>query len=149
MPLVSARLDGVFPRHLIQVLVCGPRRATTPYKYLYEVGAKPPHTTAPMKTSARQRHSRYGGLHLDHRRVRSALFDLLLRIAREDRLDQWAFAHMFNISQPRASDALHRRIEKFNSETLIDMLARLGVRLELHVAQRLPYKRWNLTRGMR
>ena len=96
-----------------------------------------------MKTSARQRHSRYGGPHLDHMRVRSALFDLLLRIAREDRLDQWAFAHMFNISQPRASDALHRHIQKFNSETLIDMLARLGVRLELHIAQRFPYGRWN------
>src|SRR5205085_3136821 len=99
-----------------------------------------------MYPSARQRHSRFGGPHLDHMRVRSALFDLLLRIAREDRLDQWAFAHMFNISQPRASDAVHRRMERFNSETLIDMLARLGVRIELHVAERLPYKQWNFPR---
>jgi len=42
-----------------------------------------------------------------------------------------------------ANDVVHRRIHKFNSETLIDMLARLGVRLELHVAARVPYKRWN------
>ena len=114
---------------------------------MYEVGANHSLASPPgMYPSARQRHSRFGGPQLDHMRVRSALFDLLLRIAREDRLDQWAFAHMFNISQPRASDAVHRRIEKFNSETLIDMLARLGVRIELHVAERLPYKRWNFPR---
>ena len=96
-----------------------------------------------MNSATRQRHSRFGGPHLDHMRIRAALFDLLLRIAREDRLDECAFAHLFNISQPRANDVVHRRIHKFNSETLIDMLARLGVRLELHVAARVPYKRWN------
>ena len=138
---------GSFPAASYKYL-CAARAARPPlYKYLYEVGANSPLASPRrMYPSARQRHSRFGGPQLDHMRVRSALFDLLLRIAREDRLDQWAFAHMFNISQPRASDAVHRRIEKFNSETLIDMLARLGVRIELHVAERLPYKRWNFPR---
>src|SRR5438094_2459921 len=54
-----------------------------------------------MNSATRQRHSRFGGPHLDHMRIRAALFDLLLRIAREDRLDECAFAHLFNISQPR------------------------------------------------
>ena len=89
------------------------------------------------------RHTRHGGPHLEHMRVRRELLDLLLRIAEADQRDQWALAHMFGISQPRASNLVHRHIEKFNSETLIDMLARLGVRLNITPASRDRYRRWN------
>ena len=88
-------------------------------------------------------HSRFGGPHLEHMRIRGDLFDLLLRIAHEDGLDQWAFAHMLGVSQPRASDLVHRHIEKFNSETLIDILARVGVAVDLQITSRGPYRRWN------
>jgi predicted XRE-type DNA-binding protein len=76
-------------------------------------------------------------------RIRNALFDLLLQIAEEDHLDMWAFAHMLGVSDARACDLMHRRIEKFNSETLIDILARVGVKLEVRPITRDRYRRFN------
>src|SRR5688500_370198 len=102
-------------------------------------GAPPPQR-APMK----KRHSRFGGPEMEHMRVRGTLLDLLLDTAREDRLDWPALVHTFGISQPRASNLLNRQIEKFNSETLIDMLARVGVRVEVTPASRHRYRRFNV-----
>ena len=91
-----------------------------------------------------QRHSRFGGPELEHMRVRGKLLDLLLDIARDDQLGWPALVHMFGISQPRASNLLNRRVEKFNSETLIDMLARVGVRVEVRPVSRDRYRRFNV-----
>jgi len=93
-----------------------------------------------MKT----RHSRFGGPEMEHMRVRAKLLDLLLDVAREDHLDWPALVHIFGISQPRASNLVNRHIEKFNSETLIDMLARVGVRVEVRAASRDRYRRFNV-----
>lgn len=82
-------------------------------------------------------------------RIRRRLLDLLLDIAREDRLDWSALVHIFSISQPRASNLVNRHIEKFNSETLIDMLARVGVRVEVRAASRDRYRRFNVPRRRR
>jgi predicted XRE-type DNA-binding protein len=92
----------------------------------------------------RKRHSRFGGSEMEHMRIRRMLLDLLLDVAREDQLDWAAFVHMFGISQPRASNLLNRQIEKFNSETLIDMLARVGVRVEVRPVSRDRYRRFNV-----
>jgi len=81
---------------------------------------------------------------MEHLRIRARLLDLLLDVAREDQLDWSALAHIFGISQPRASNLLNRHIEKFNSETLIDMLARVGVRVEVTPASRDRYRRFNV-----
>ena len=77
-------------------------------------------------------------------RVRGKLLDLLLDIVREDQLDWSALVHVLGISQPRASNLLHRHMEKFNSETLIDMLARVGVRVEVRPVSRDRYRRFNI-----
>lgn len=77
-------------------------------------------------------------------RIRGKLLDLLLDIAREDQLNWPALVHMFGISQPRASNLLNRHIDKFNSETLIDMLARVGVRVEVRPTSRDRYRRFNI-----
>ena len=76
--------------------------------------------------------------------VRGKLLDLLLDIARADQLDWPALVHIFGISQPRASNLLNRHIDKFNSETLIDMLARVGVRVEIKPVTRDRYRRFNV-----
>ena len=76
-------------------------------------------------------------------RVRAELLDLLLDIVRQDQLDWPVLVHILGISQPRASNLLNRNIDKFNSETLIDMLARVGVRVELRPASRDRYRRFN------
>ena len=81
---------------------------------------------------------------MEHMRVRGKLLDLLLNIAREDQLDWPALVYIFVISQPRASTLLNRHIGKFNSETLIDMLARVGVRVEVRPASRDRYRRFNV-----
>ena len=83
---------------------------------------------------------------MEHMRVRGTLLDLLLDIAREDQLDWPALVHIFGIPQPRASNLLNRHIGKFNSETLIDMLARLGVRVEVSPTSRDRYRRFNVPR---
>jgi predicted XRE-type DNA-binding protein len=88
----------------------------------------------------RPRHSRFGGSDLEHMRIRNELFDLLLRVADEDHLTMWSFASMLGVSHARACDLMHRRIEKFNSETLIDILARVGVKLELRPITRDRYR---------
>jgi predicted XRE-type DNA-binding protein len=90
------------------------------------------------------RHSRFGGSEMEHMRIRSKLLELLLDVTREDQLDWPALVHIFGISQARASNLLHRRIEKFNSETLIDMLARVGVRVEVTPSSRTRYRRFNV-----
>ena len=81
---------------------------------------------------------------MEHMRIRAMLLDLLLDIARDDQLDWPALVHMFGISQPRASNLLNRHIDKFNSETLIDMLARVGVRVEITPTSRDRYRRFNI-----
>ena len=76
--------------------------------------------------------------------IRRALLQLVLEIAERDGLDQWALAGCLGMTRPRASNLLHGHINKFNSETLIDVLARLGVRVEISVAGRRNYLRWNV-----
>jgi len=39
--------------------------------------------------------------------------------------------NIFRVTQPRVSDLLRGRIDLFSTDTLIDMLARLGVRVQL------------------
>ena len=76
--------------------------------------------------------------------VRKTLLALILEVAERDGLDQSALAHCVGMTRPRASNLLHGHISRFNSETLIDILARLGVTIEVVVVKRQRYARWNL-----
>jgi predicted XRE-type DNA-binding protein len=60
--------------------------------------------------------------------------DLLLQVqktlaARE--LTQVQAAKLLHVTQPRVSDLLRGRIDLFSTDSLIDMLARLGVRVRI------------------
>lgn len=94
------------------------------------------------KPSPRRRHSRRdpGARHMH---IRRQLFDMIQEIIRRDRLNDVALAHIIHTSRPRASTLIHGRIERFNTETLIDILARLGVTVELQVTRVQPYARWH------
>jgi predicted XRE-type DNA-binding protein len=48
-------------------------------------------------------------------------------------LRQAEAASLFGVSQPRVSDLLRGRIDLFSTDTLIDMLACLGVRVRLQL----------------
>ena len=75
----------------------------------------------------------------EHLRVRA---DLLIRIQETLKargLKQTEAASLLGVTQPRVSDLVRGRIEVFSVDSLIDMLARLGVRVKIVVAS--PRKR--------
>ncbi|MGH7677181.1 MAG: XRE family transcriptional regulator [Gemmatimonadaceae bacterium] len=90
------------------------------------------------------RHSRWGGPDRVHMLIRRKLLDLFLELARRDGLNYRMLAHVLRTSRPRACTLLNGQIERFNSETLIDILARLGVDVEIIVVRRRGYLRWNI-----
>lgn len=72
----------------------------------------------------------------EHLLVRS---NLMLRLEQEikaRKLTQAGTAARLGVSQPRVSNLLSGRIELFSTDTLIDMLARLGVRVRVVAAGR-------------
>jgi predicted XRE-type DNA-binding protein len=74
-------------------------------------------------------------------RIRRQLMALFLELARRDGLSDMEIGMACRTSRQRASDLLHGHIARFNSETLIDILWRYGVRLEIVVSERRPYLR--------
>lgn len=68
-----------------------------------------------------------------HLRVRSTLMAALRKTIDERGLTQVKAAALFGVSQPRVSDLVRGKIELFSVDTLIEMLARVGVRVELVV----------------
>ena len=64
-------------------------------------------------------------------RVRAELMLNLQKAIAARKLKQGEAAALLGVSQPRVSDVVRGRIDLFSSETLIDMLARLGVRTKL------------------
>ncbi|HXB54558.1 MAG TPA: helix-turn-helix transcriptional regulator [Vicinamibacteria bacterium] len=65
--------------------------------------------------------------------------DLMIRLERE--LDSRSFkqaqaAKLLGITQPRVSDLLRGRVELFSADALIDMLARLGIKVRIVASTR-------------
>ena len=65
--------------------------------------------------------------------------NLFLELARRDHLTDLDVSMALRTSRQRASDLLHDRIERFNSETLIDILWRFGGTIDVVVTQRRRY----------
>jgi predicted XRE-type DNA-binding protein len=74
-------------------------------------------------------------------RIRRALLEHVLEIANRDHLAAADIAHMCGTSRPRATRLLQRQIELFNCESLIDILFRMGVVLELKINSTRAYRR--------
>jgi predicted XRE-type DNA-binding protein len=53
------------------------------------------------------------------------------RLIAKEGLTQAAAARVFGVSQPRVSDLVRGRIELFSIDTLVNMLAKAGVRVTL------------------
>ncbi len=67
----------------------------------------------------------------EHLRIRSDLLIQLQKTIRSQRLKQAEAAKLLGVTQPRVSDLMRGRIDLFSVDTLIDMLARLGIRVRL------------------
>ena len=66
-----------------------------------------------------------------HLRIRSDLLIQLQKIISSRRLKQTEAAKLLGVTQPRVSDLMRGRIDLFSVDTLIDMLARFGIRVRL------------------
>jgi predicted XRE-type DNA-binding protein len=70
----------------------------------------------------------------ENMKLRSSLMLALKdHIAREG-LTQSQAAKIFGVTQPRISDLMRGRIDLFAIDTLVNMLATAGLRVELHIA---------------
>ena len=63
--------------------------------------------------------------------IRSDLMIRLQELITSRGLTQAEAARLLRVSQPRVSDLLRGRIDLFSTDTLIDMLGDLGVRVQL------------------
>lgn len=64
----------------------------------------------------------------EHLRFRSDLMIQLRKVIEGRGMTQAAAAKLFGVTQPRVSDLMRGRIDLFSIDTLIDMLAKLGIR---------------------
>ena len=72
----------------------------------------------------------------EHLRIRSDLMIGLQKEIASRGLTQVAAAVLLGVHPPRVSDLMRGRLDLFSIETLIDMLARLGVRVRLVIRPR-------------
>ena len=69
----------------------------------------------------------------EHLLVRADLLIQVQKAIESRRLKQAEAAKILRVTQPRVSDLLRGRIDLFSTDSLIDMLARLGVGVRLVV----------------
>jgi predicted XRE-type DNA-binding protein len=67
----------------------------------------------------------------EHLRIRSDLLVQLQKAIRSQALKQAEAAKLLDVTQPRVSDLMRGRLDLFSVDTLIDMLARLGIRVRV------------------
>jgi predicted XRE-type DNA-binding protein len=76
----------------------------------------------------------FGPEEAQHLVVRSELMLKIEKILKDRRLTQAAAARIMGVSQPRVSDVLRGKISLFSTDSLIDMLAKLGVSVRVAFA---------------
>ncbi|MHB0948375.1 MAG: helix-turn-helix domain-containing protein [Gemmatimonadaceae bacterium] len=69
----------------------------------------------------------------EHLRIRSALVATLRKVMAERELTQVAAAKLLEVSQPRVSDLVRGKISAFSIDALVDMLARVGIRVDVRM----------------
>ena len=67
----------------------------------------------------------------EYLKVRSELMVKLQKVIKARGLTQAEAAERLGVTQPRVSDLMRGRIDLFSIDTLIDMLARLGLRAKV------------------
>lgn len=72
----------------------------------------------------------------EHLLVRSDLMIAVQKAVERRGLKQAEAAKILGVTQPRVSDLLRGRIDLFSTDALIDMLARLGIRVRLVLSRR-------------
>jgi predicted XRE-type DNA-binding protein len=76
----------------------------------------------------------FGPEEAEHLLIRSELMIKIEKQLKAQGLTQADAAKIMRVSQPRVSDLLRGKVELFSTDSLIDMLARLGVTVRLAFA---------------
>ena len=79
--------------------------------------------------------------------LRSFLCVRLEEFIRERRFTQRQAAAFFGVTQPRVSNLMCGRIDLFSLDTLVDMLTRAGIRVEMLLQPGIRKYRGNLSRN--
>ncbi len=66
-----------------------------------------------------------------HLEVRSTLMFSIRKLIQDRGLTQAKAAELLGVSQPRVSNLVQGRIELFSIDSLVDMLARAGIKIEV------------------
>ena len=69
-------------------------------------------------------------------RIRSDLMARLRKLIEDEGLTQAQAARMLGVSQPRVSDLVRGRIDLFSIDTLVNLLAKSGIRVTVKVHAR-------------
>ena len=69
-------------------------------------------------------------------KIRSQLMSILSEHIRKEGLTQTQAAKLFEVSQPRVSDLIRGKIERFTIDMLITMLSRTGRKVQVKVSSR-------------
>lgn len=80
----------------------------------------------------------FGPQAAENLKIRSQLMIAIRRIVEESGLKQTEAAELFGTTQPRVSDVVRGKIDEFTIDSLVNMLSRAGVRLELRLEQTGP-----------
>ena len=72
----------------------------------------------------------------EHLKLRAELMVRLERLIRDRGLTQGQAAALFRVSQPRVSDLVRGKIERFSIDTLVDMLGHAGARVSVVVRKK-------------
>ena len=76
----------------------------------------------------------FGAKEAESLRLRAELMVEVRRLIQTRRLTQRSAASLLGVTQPRISDLVRGRIDLFSIDTLVNMLARAGIRVQLRVA---------------
>jgi predicted XRE-type DNA-binding protein len=67
----------------------------------------------------------------EHLRIKSALMATVRQVIKDGGMTQAEAASLFNVTQPRISNLMRGKIDLFSIDTLVDMLSRAGIKIEL------------------
>ncbi len=73
----------------------------------------------------------FSGDEAEYLKLRAELMVNLQKVITARGVKQAEAAELLGVTQPRVSDLMRGRIDLFSIDTLIDMLARLGIRVKL------------------
>ena len=76
----------------------------------------------------------FGPKEAESLRLRAQLMVEVRRLIRARKLTQRAAAKLLGVTQPRISDLIRGKIDLFSIDTLVNMLARGGMRVKLRIS---------------